>query len=46
MWASSILRQPWYFFEVLLAIGMEARGRPLELNPYLLSERLNAYLLS
>jgi hypothetical protein len=24
-----ILRQPWYFFEVLLAVGIEAHGRPL-----------------
>jgi hypothetical protein len=23
------LRQPWYFFKVLLVLGMEAHGRPL-----------------
>jgi hypothetical protein len=29
MFASCILRQPWYFLKVLLAVGMEAHGRPL-----------------
>jgi hypothetical protein len=29
MFASCILRQLWYFFKVLLAVGMEAHGRPL-----------------
>jgi hypothetical protein len=34
MWVSRILRQPWYFRQVLHAVGMGAHGRPpqLELN--------------
>jgi hypothetical protein len=37
MWASCMLRQPWYFLLVLLAVGMEAHGRPLQLNPYVMA---------
>jgi hypothetical protein len=32
MFASCILRPPWYFFEVLLAVEMGAHGRPLNSN--------------
>ena len=39
MFASCILRQPWYFFffKVLLAVGMEAHGRPLN-SPWMFPE--------